>query len=730
VSTQWTIGRRIGAGFSLVLVFLTAIAATAVVAFVSVRGELANALASNELRNEIAQREIDHLNWAKQVSDLLTDDSVTQLTVQTDPHKCAFGKWYYGEGRAAAERIVPAAREALAAIEEPHRRLHESAITIAQVFHQADEQLPAFLTEREVDHLKWVAQCTALFFENQEKLDVNTDPRTCKLGEFLYGDYATQLAAADPEMANLLDALRAPHERLHASATQIKQAWRQRHPGLVDTLQSRLIDHERWSNKVLAAIVERRADLGVQTDPTQCAFGKFLASEAAHAFSASFPALAQALEACQQPHRDLHASALGIADALRAGDTARAEQIYTSATAPALAAIGEHFGAAIAAEEANVQAGAEAERIYNAEMLPAFEATEVALQTLRQRAAADLDGMHAADEIFAKQTTLALKDVQKLLTSIAEDTGEVADAQNQRIASTAAVASSTVSITGAVALVLGVALALLITRGIVRPVRQIVAELTDGSNVVASASHEVGTASTALAEASTEQASALEQTTAALEQMNATTQGNAEGASRAEAFVAQTRDAANASDESMSHLSSAMDSIEDSSAQISKIIKVIEEIAFQTNLLALNAAVEAARAGEHGKGFAVVADEVRSLAQRAAQAAGETTHLIETSVARTREGVEVTRSFGSALATIVQNVNEVSTLIGGISRASREQADGVNQINTAVSQMDAVTQSIAASAEQSASAVEELDAQATVVAATAARLAEMVGHGQ
>jgi methyl-accepting chemotaxis protein len=151
-----------------------------------------------------------------------------------------------------------------------------------------------------------------------------------------------------------------------------------------------------------------------------------------------------------------------------------------------------------------------------------------------------------------------------------------------------------------------------------------------------------------------------------------------------------------------------MTAIAESSGRISKIIKVIEEIAFQTNLLALNAAVEAARAGEHGKGFAVVADEVRNLAQRAAQAARETTGLIEESVGRAKDGTD-------AIQAIVASVSKVTGLINGISEASEQQAQGVEQVTSAVSQMDTVTQNNASNAEESAAAAEELNAQSAAV---------------
>ncbi|MBU0718019.1 MAG: methyl-accepting chemotaxis protein, partial [Planctomycetes bacterium] len=181
-------------------------------------------------------------------------------------------------------------------------------------------------------------------------------------------------------------------------------------------------------------------------------------------------------------------------------------------------------------------------------------------------------------------------------------------------------------------------------------------------------------------------------------------------------------------DQTMSQLNQAMTGINESSDKISKIIKVIEEIAFQTNLLALNAAVEAARAGEHGKGFAVVADEVRNLAMRAAQAAKETTGLIEDAVHKSQQGTQVAGEVGEVLTQIASGVGKVSELIGEISQAGQEQAQGVEQVNTAVSQMDRVTQQNAATAEESAAAAEELSAQAMTVKATVDELTALV-HG-
>jgi methyl-accepting chemotaxis protein len=205
------------------------------------------------------------------------------------------------------------------------------------------------------------------------------------------------------------------------------------------------------------------------------------------------------------------------------------------------------------------------------------------------------------------------------------------------------------------------------------------------------------------------------------------TNQNADNAQQANTLASQTRKNADNGAEAMNRMTTAITDIQKSSDETAKIIKVIDEIAFQTNLLALNAAVEAARAGEAGEGFAVVAEEVRNLAIRSAQAAKNTTNMIQESVKNAKNGVSIASEVGKVLNEIIQSIGKTSDLVAEIAAASAEQAKGIEQVNTAVTQMDEVTQQNAASAEESASASEELNAQAEQMNSIVQQLVDLVG---
>jgi methyl-accepting chemotaxis protein len=245
-------------------------------------------------------------------------------------------------------------------------------------------------------------------------------------------------------------------------------------------------------------------------------------------------------------------------------------------------------------------------------------------------------------------------------------------------------------------------------------------EVAESATSASSSSQQLAAASEAIASGAQEQAASLEETSASLEEITAAVRQSSDNANQASQLASSSKDSALQGQEVVANAITAMTEINTSSAKISDIISTIDEIAFQTNLLAVNAAVEAARAGDEGRGFAVVASEVRSLAQRSAVAAKEIKVLIQDSLRKVEAGSGLVNRSGETLQGIVGSVKRVTDIVGEIAAASGEQSTGIEQVNTAVTQMDQVTQSNSAQ-------TEELSATAQSLAEQAAHLMELVG---
>ena len=248
---------------------------------------------------------------------------------------------------------------------------------------------------------------------------------------------------------------------------------------------------------------------------------------------------------------------------------------------------------------------------------------------------------------------------------------------------------------------------------------ELVSAVRDNVDQLRTTSHDISTGNQNLGQRTEQAASSLEQTAASMEELTATVRQSADSARQANQLATTAAGTATKGGEVMQQVVSTMQDIHQSSQKIADIIGVIDGIAFQTNILALNAAVEAARAGEQGRGFAVVATEVRSLAQRSAEAAKEIKSLIQTSVEKVGSGAELVGNAGETMNEIVRGVQRVNDIIGEISSAAAEQSDGISQVNVAVSQLDHMTQQNGALVGESTAAADNLRNQAQ-------RLAELI----
>jgi methyl-accepting chemotaxis protein len=459
-------------------------------------------------------------------------------------------------------------------------------------------------------------------------------------------------------------------------------------PALQRDLQQFIGDHYKLNLAILEH-VQNGGECPGGEDPTACNYGKWMAT-----FETSNPQMKRIIDDTKPSHAAFHAAVKQAKELVTKNDKEGGIKVVHGAIKQSVSKTFEGFAVLYA------------------------EATKAAemYQSLNQH-------VMSINRDSQLKVESALDKLVDLTTTAAADVSKTAKKQ----ASFMQKLSLGAMIVGVVAaLVLG----MLISRGISKVLQRISDGLGVGAEQISAASAQVSGASQSLAEGASEQAASLEETSSSLEEMASMTRRNADNAQHAKTSAVQTRQSADVGAEQMQRLLAAMEGIKSASDDITKILKSIDEIAFQTNILALNAAVEAARAGEAGAGFAVVAEEVRNLAQRCSAAAKETAVKIEDSVKKSHEGAKISAEVARSFAEIQGKVRQLDELVAEIATASQEQSQGISQVNTAVTQMDKVTQSNAASAEEIASAAEELNAQAETLKEAVVELQQMVGGSQ
>ncbi len=755
-----TIGKKNYTGYSIILALLCVVAG---ISFFGIHGIVRNAgnvIDGNKLDGQLAQREVDHLIWTGKLNAFLNDDSVTELRVEKDDHKCAFGKWLYSEKRKIAENLIPSIAPYLKEIEAAHLDLHNSAVAIDKAYTSPHKGLSLFLSKMLQDHITWVATAAknmstevsglgvyqnrlenAVFQaysilkttdennaagtleQRQEK--VLSTIKNMKYGKegndyFWINDTVPKMImhpykpslngknlskSADPDGKKLfVEMVKVCREKGEGFVTYKWPKYGSDKPvpklsfvklykpwgWIVGSGIYIDVTNEKLHQRINDFDAGRPFRLGVETNPLQCTFEKWLSLAETQKLRKNFRKLDAAISKSIGHHNALHAAAHKIEKHINTRDYDLAVKIFYTDIETAFEGVDKYFRKAIG-EENKLRKGLE--------------------ESLR---------------IYTTQTMPALEKIQQLLNITRKEVKNNIITDNVMLQS----AKSTqhyVSVICIITVVLGIILAFFISGGIIKTLKRIASHMNDGAGQVSTASGQVSNSSQSLAEGASEQAASIEETSASLEEMSAMTQQNASNADEADSLMKEANTIVQTANRSMGELTGSMQDISHASEETSKIIKTIDEIAFQTNLLALNAAVEAARAGEAGAGFAVVADEVRNLAMRAADAAKNTSELIEGTVSKIGKGADIVQTTNDAFSKVADAASKVGRIIGEIAAASAEQFEGIEQLNKAIVEMDRVTQQNAASAEENASASEELSSQAAMMKSAVNDLIVMIG---
>ena len=611
----------------------------------------------------------------------------------------------------------------------------------------------AFALAKEIDHMKWVNDVSDLFLlEDVEHLTVETDWTRCGLGQWIYGDQIGAQIEREQQLGSLVAAIKPPHEAMHKTAIMIDGKYVEFDNSLISMLENAWIDHMEWLNSLNYAIMTGTSFTG-KTDPRQCNFGRWY-----YSYTPKDPQFARLLKQWEDPHIRLHRSAEAIIAAVGRGNTAQAAGLYTSTSLPEVQLLREAKNSTLGYLNGLAEDQAEAIAIFNEQTLPALEQTQTALgnlisyyetraedaRTTMNRRVSEIIVMVLVLAVAAVLAGLVLSVVTtgSILKQLGDDPSVLAQIADRVARGDLAIPrdaeESARGVYGSVLEMVGVlqqkaaALELIAGGDFTGDIRKageadtlgismitmqeslsrVLAQVRQAVDQVAQGSDQVSQASQSLSQGATEQASSLEEISSSITEINGQASQNAASAAEASRLAVEARDNAQTGNSSMAELITAMEEINIGSEEIKKVVRVIDDIAFQINLLALNANVEAARAGKYGRGFAVVAEEVRNLAARSAEAVKETTSIVDQSVSSIQRGDGLVQNTASQLRLIMEGADKVASLLDEIAAASREQAQGLGQISEGVDQIDQVTQANTASAEESASAAEELAGQA------------------